>query len=311
MKIIQYKSVAISILFIMLILLIGCNTKSPTQFVEIQETEIIAPSPEPSLTNSPTLIQPTSTETPPPPTQTHTPTTTSTSTPTQTSEPASLVVNEDVACRTGPGLVYNIRAYLSEGAVPVLLGQNHDSAWWTVEEPNFSATCWIADQFVTVQGNLDGVPVLTPEPTPTMEPSPTPEQKGMKVYLVALNTGGPFGCDDGLVYFYTGKKQTDNIEDDIESALNVLLKLRTEFVGYYYNPTHNAHLHVNYVEVNPATGRVVIYLDGSIPKPADVCEAQRVHDQVWETARQISGYRDVTIHVGNKLLGDLIAVGDR
>jgi hypothetical protein len=132
-----------------------------------------------------------------------------------------------------------------------------------------------------------------------------------KVTWMVLNTGGPFGCGDGLVYYYTGKKRTGDVERDISSALNALLKIRTEFVGNYYNPTHNAHLHVKNVEVNHTTGRVVVYLEGSIPKPADVCEAKRVHDQVWETARQISGYRDVGIHVGNKLLGDLIAVGDR
>ncbi|MBE9474774.1 MAG: hypothetical protein IMY85_07765, partial [Chloroflexi bacterium] len=214
-------------------------------------------------------------------------------------------------CRTGPGLVYDIRAYLSEGAVPVLLGHTHDNSWWTVEEPEFKAICWVSTEFVSVQGDLENIAILTPAPTPTLVPTPTPNQKGMKIFLVALNTGGPFGCGDGLVYYYTGKKRTGDVERDISAALNALLKIRTKYVGDYYNPTYNAHLHVKNVEVNQATGRVVIYLAGSIPKPADVCEAKRIHDQVWETARQISGYRDVGIHVGNKLLGDLIAVGDR
>jgi len=68
---------------------------------------------------------------------------------------------------------------------------------------------------------------------------------------------------------------------------------------------------VKNVDVNHATGKVTVFLEGSIPKPPDACEAKRIHDQVWETARQISGYRNIGIRVGNKLLGDLIAVGDR
>jgi len=211
----------------------------------------------------------------------------------------------------GPGVVYNIRAYLSEGAEPILLGHTIDSSWWMVEEPDFQAACWIFADLVTLQGDLDLLPVFTPEPTPTPIPSPTPKIKGMRVFLVNLSTGGPFGCGDGLVYIYTGKQRTDSIEGDLSKALNALFKLKTEYVGEFYNPVHNAHLYVKEVDIIEETGHVFIYLAGSIPKPPDECEAKRIHDQVWETARQISGYRKVTIRVGNKLLGDLIAVGDR
>jgi hypothetical protein len=93
--------------------------------------------------------------------------------------------------------------------------------------------------------------------------------------------------------------------------MNSLFKLKTKDVGGFYNPVYNAHLYVKDVDVIEETGKVFIYLAGSIPKPANECEAARIHDQVWETARQISGYRNITIRVGNKLLGDLIAVGDR
>lgn len=208
-------------------------------------------------------------------------------------------------------MIYDIRAYLSQGAEPILLGHTEDNSWWMVEEPDFKATCWIFSDLVTVQGGLDLLPVFTPEPTPTSVPSPTPKQKGMKVFLVNLDTGGPFGCGDGLVYFYTGKQRTDSVEGDISSALHALFKLKTEYVGDFYNPVHNAHLVVKGVDVIAETGHVFIYLAGSIPKPPDECEAKRIHDQVWETVRSISGHRKVTIRVGTKLLGDLIAVGDR
>jgi hypothetical protein len=208
-------------------------------------------------------------------------------------------------------MIYDIRAYLSAGAAPLLLGQSEVAGWWMVEEPEFKAGCWVSTEYASLQGDLDLLPVFTPEPTPTPVPSPTPEQKGMKVFLINPDTGGPFGCGDGLVYFYTGKNRTDSVERDIKAAMNALFKLKTKYVNGFYNPVYNAHLHVTEVDVIEETGKVFIYLAGSIPKPANACEADRIHDQVWETARQISGYRNVTIRVGNKLLGDLIAVGDR
>ncbi len=214
-------------------------------------------------------------------------------------------------CRTGPGLEYGIQAYLSAGAAPILLGQSEYENWWMIEEPEFKAGCWVSSEYASLEGDLDSLPVFTPEPTPTLLASPTPKLTGMKVFLVNPDTGGPFGCGDGLVYFYTGKQRTDSIERDIKSAMNSLFKLKTKDVGGFYNPVYNAHLYVKDVDVIEETGKVFIYLAGSIPKPANECEAARVHDQVWETARQISGYRNVTIRVGTKLLGDLIAVGDR
>jgi len=208
-------------------------------------------------------------------------------------------------------LIYDIRAYLSEGSTPQLLGKDAEQTWWMVEEPEFKANCWISSEIASLQGELDLLPVFTPEPTPTLVPSPTQKEKGMRVYLVNLNTGGPFGCGDGLVYFSTGKQRTDNAGRNISAALNSLFKLKTKYVGDFYNPVYNAHLYVNGVDVNEETGHVYVYLAGSIPKPPDECEAKRIHDQVWETVRNVSGYRKVTIRVGTKLLGDLIAVGDR
>jgi hypothetical protein len=216
-----------------------------------------------------------------------------------------------VTCRTGPGFAYDIRAYLSAGVSPLLLGQSEYEGWWMVEEPEYNTACWVSTEYASLAGDLDSLPVFTPEPTPTTPASATPEQKGMKVFLINPDTGGPFGCGDGLVYFYTGKQRTDSIERDIASAMNALFKLKTKDVGGFYNPVYNAHLHVKEVDVIPESGKVFIYLTGSIPKPPNNCEAKRIHDQVWETARQISGYRNVTIRVGSKLLGDLIAVGDR
>lgn len=299
------------ILLTLPILIAGCSPRNPVSSVDDSPTPEITASAVPTSTTSPTLKPPTPTETPVPPTQTPTHTPTHTLIPTATSEPPSLVVMQDSECRFGPGTFYDIRAYLSEGDNPVLIGHSEDDDWWNVEEPIFNVTCWLSSNQVSVNGDVSELPVFTPEPTPTAVPSATPDIKGMKVFLVALGTGGPFGCGDGLVYFYSGKQKTGDVARDTKTALHALFKIKSKYVGDYYNPIYNAHLIVKNVDVNHATGKVTVFLEGSIPKPADECEAKRVHDQVWETARQISGYRNIGIHVGNKLLGDLIAVGDR
>ena len=311
MKIIQNHPTVISIRFFLLIFLIGCNSNTPTQVVEVQETVIISPSPEPSLTNSPTLIQPTTTNTPPPPTQTHTPTETSTSTPTPTSEPPTLVVNQDAACRVGPGLIYDINAYLSEGAVPILLGQDPEYTWWSIEEPIFNTNCWISSAVVSVQGHTDSLPLFTPVPTNTVEPSPTPKQKGVFYYLVAMNTGGPTGCGDTLIPVYAGIPTSGDLEKDIHNALHALLKLKVKEFGGYYNPLHNAHLNTGGVTFHKDSGNAVVKLNGSIPKPKDECEYHRVRGVLWETVRHYRKVKGVTFWIGDKLVGDLIAIIDR
>ncbi|MFN2213708.1 MAG: hypothetical protein ACK2UE_11615 [Anaerolineales bacterium] len=296
-----------AILLILLVISSACSPSATT----VLDTAPPSPTAEPSATSTSSPPPPTPTSTPLPPTATLTPTATHTLTPTPTSEPPALTVDQNVACRTGPGLIYDIRAYLPQGSTPLLLGKVGDQSWWMVEEPEFKANCWVSSEVASLQGEPDLLPVFTPEPTPTQVPSPTQKEKGMRVYLVNLNTGGPFGCGDGLVYFSTGKQRTDNVGRNIGAALNALFKLKTKYVGEFYNPVYNAHLYVNGVDVNEQTGNVYVYLAGSIPKPPDECEAKRIHDQVWETVRNVSGYQKVTIRVGTKLLGDLIAVGDR
>lgn len=300
--------------FISLLLIIvfaGCNTGSPTTAapvdIDIEPSATVEPSPSPSSTPT----QPTLTETAPPPTTTKTPTRTATSTPTPTSEPPTLVVNEDTVCRTGPGLIYDIRTYVSEGATPVLLGYAQEKDWWSVEEHEFNALCWVSASVVTVDGDIDSLPEFTPEPTPTIEPTPTAEQKGVIFYVVALNTGGSLGCGDSLIPVYTGVSTSGDLEKDIHNSLHALLKLKVKDFNGYYNPLHNAHLNTGDVKFNDSNGIATVRLNGSIPKPKDECEYHRVRGVLWETVRHYRDVSGVTFWIGDKLIGDLIAVIDR
>jgi hypothetical protein len=299
-------------IFLLLILFFsGCNTSTPptTAPVEIdhEPSAAVEPSPEPSSTPT----QPPPTETPPPPTPTITSTSTSTSTPTPTSEPPTIVVDEDTVCRTGPGLIYDIRTYISEGTTPILLGHVKEMDWWSVEEPEFNALCWVSSSVVTVNGDINSLPEFTPEPTPTIESSPTPVQKGVIYYLVAKDTGGALGCGDTLIPVYTGVPTSGDLEKDIHNSLHALLKLKVKDFGGYYNPLHNAHLNTGDVSFNEGSGNATVNLNGSIPKPEDECEYHRVRGVLWETVRHYRQVKGVTFWIGDKLIGDLIAVIDR
>jgi hypothetical protein len=220
-------------------------------------------------------------------------------------------VNQDTVCFTGPGTDYEIRAYLAGGASPNPLGRTEDNHWWAIDHTEIEASCWLSDEVVSIQGDADSLPVFTPEPTITILPTQTEKPKGVKYYLIAPGTGGPFGCGDGLVYFYSGIPSNGPEEKDIKNALEALFQLKAEYIGQYYNPVHSANLHVNSVEYSEATGKVVVHLRGGIPMPKDACEAKRVHDVIWETVRNSSNINSVNIWVGKYLLGDLIAAGDK
>lgn len=300
----------IAILFFFLIIA-GCNSSTPAQPTGVAAASIATSTFEPSPTSTVTPLPPSPTTTLLPPTLTHTATSTLTSTPTQTSEPAALAVNEDAACRIGPGLIYDIRAYIAEGVTPILLGHVQEEDWWYVEEPVFNAQCWLSSEVITVQGDINSLPIFTPEPTPTIEPSPTPIQKGVIYYLVAMDTGGSLGCGDSLIPIYTGVPTSGDLEKDIHNSLHALLKLKVKDLGGYYNPLHNAHLSTAGVTFHKDSGNAVVKLSGSIPKPKDECEYHRVRGVLWETVRHYRDVKGVTFWIGDKLIGDLIAIIDR
>lgn len=308
-----YKS---GMLLLLLTLLMACNplqrNPPPGEPGHVPTVTPFKPSPTvpsatPLATRTPVQAIFTSTQ----PAATPTLPATGTPTLTPTSAPPSLVVVQNTTCLFGPGLVYGIRTYLSPGEMPPLVGMTSEEDWFAVQIEALDTVCWLPASVLEISGDLHTLTILTPQPPSSPEPTPTERLRGLKYFLIALGAGGPFGCGDGLVYFYSGKPETGNLETDVKSALNSLFKLKTKDVGGYYNPVYNAHLHVTRVVFDPATGRAEIYLEGAIPKPPDVCESKRIHDAVWATAEQFQGIKDARLWVGPHLLGDLIAVGDR
>ncbi len=260
----------------------------------------------------------TATETQIPPTETLTatqipPTSTSTSTPSQTPTeiPPTMVVEQNAVCRTGPGMNYPIIGYLSIGDEPVIEGVvEGDLLWWFIQITDSEKTCWISDNVVAVGGSVAGVPALTPPPTPTGAPASNIGGDGIYYFLVAENTGGPFGCGDSLLYISTGIERTGDLEVDIPIALNALFSNSHEYYNGLYNPMHASSLRVEDVEPGPAEGEVTVWLRGDFAKPKDKCDSLRMRAQVWETIEiQFPEVQHAVPRVHNALLGDLLVTG--
>ncbi len=153
----------------------------------------------------------------------------------------------------------------------------------------------------------------TPSATPTETPTNTPVPSGyipenaILIYFVHLGTGGPIGCGDSLIPLTTGLYRTGDIKQDIKLALDRMFT-SGQYSGPLYNATYTSSLSVSSVEFKKSDGRTTVQLDGSYARPQDSCDASRYRSQVWATALQFPEVTRFIPWVGNKLLGDLLAV---
>jgi len=261
---------------------------------------------------------PTETETPVPPTTTPTatqipPTNTATSTPTNTPTevPPSLLVTQNAVCRSGPGTIYRIIGYLSEGDKTAIDGVvEGELLWWFISIDEGQKSCWISDSVVSVDGNIASVARLTPPPTPTAAAISVPQGEGIYYFLVSENTGGPFGCGDSLLYIYPGIERTGDAEVDITNALNALFSNKHQYYNGLYNPMHASSLRVSDVDVFPDEPESKVWLVGDFARPKDKCDSLRMRAQVWETIEiQFPEVQHAVIRVFGALLGDLLVTG--
>ncbi len=88
------------------------------------------------------------------------PTTTSTSTPSQVlASPLAQPVN----CRFGPDVAYAVIGALIVGRQAEVIGKNPDITWLYVRNPSDPSTsCWLFADLVSVEGNLEMLPVVGP-----------------------------------------------------------------------------------------------------------------------------------------------------
>jgi len=123
---------------------------------------VAAQSGEPAAASMPTAL----------PTATPKPTLAVTQIPTESPAPASLPAQVGVSlatnCRTGPGLAYPRVFSFKPGQLADVKGRSADSDYWFIANPDQSGeTCWIWGEYATVEGDVNSLPVLTPEPAPS------------------------------------------------------------------------------------------------------------------------------------------------
>ncbi len=299
------------VIIMLSIMLIGCqsNTEIPVQ----ERTEIPEATNMPIETNTP--VPPTATTIPPSETAQPTYTLTSTRTPTETDTPTStptpvppeLTFVQNGVCYTGPGWNFDVVQYFLPGEIVSVRGLNEDETWWAISTMETEEDCWIINTGVEQLGSFAAVSILESPPTPTIPPSETPEEKGVKYYLIDMNSPGPFGCGERMVYIYTGNNYTGSIEHKVEQALTALFNQTDRNAFGFYNPIakYGTRFKVRNV-VYRSDGDIDVILTGDFEKPTDDCEAQRIHDQVWQTAEQFSAVGKAHIYLNNVLFGDIV-----
>ena len=205
-------------------MLLGAGCQSTPQPVEETSIPTLVITITPGITE--TEVPPTNTPVPPTdtplPTQTETVTASSipTDTPTDTPTPIppELTFIQNGVCYTGPGWNYDVVEYFLPGITVPIIGQNEDQSWWTIRVPETDEECWTINSGIESSGEYAVVSILDTPPPPTAAPSETPEQIGVKYYLIDMNSPGPFGCGERMVYIYIGTNYSGTIENKIKQA---------------------------------------------------------------------------------------------
>jgi hypothetical protein len=245
-----------------------------------------------------TAVIPTDTE--PPPSATITPTLTATATdtpspsPTATQGPASLTLNQDTYCRTGPRLDYAVEVTLPEGSEWKIIGRNEDDTWWQVETDWQYVNCWIADSAVTTSGALAALPLVY-VPLPTVTASPEPE--GRLIYFILVDSYTEDSCEYRLIGVDSGVRRSLPTADGVRDTLRALFNVRTEYYLGLYNPLYRSIFRV--AHVNFVGGHAEVQLQGNASKPdKDKCFNSMVIDQVHRTIAQFSEVKSFKVRLG-------------
>ncbi len=95
---------------------------------------------------------------------------TATPAPTATIAVVTVKLNDRLRVRAGPGTTFGVLATLDAGTTLTPLGRNQDSSWLQVQIPGGSEMGWVSAQYVTVNGDVNTLPVVNPNASPTPKP---------------------------------------------------------------------------------------------------------------------------------------------
>lgn len=161
------------------------------------------------------------------------------------------------------------------------------------------------------------IPSDTPTALPTATFTPTAQSQSgihgssgnVKIFFILLDTGGPVGCGDSLIWVGSGAVQTGDIAEDVNAGLKQLFSYRNEWVGGMYNPLFRSRIKVADVTFDPGSGLITVNLSGSYVQPDDPCDNTRVRVQVWSTVRQYEGVTSTNIYLNKSPFGDKLSNG--
>ncbi len=206
-----------SVLLVLSLLLASCNlpVRSNDQTVSVMQTQI-------ALNVALTQVAGTLTAMAQPATQPAQPTATLTAAPleqptnTLTPEPSLtpteggvwLTLNENTNCRSGPGSMYELLATIKKGESVQASARNPYDDYFYVRYPTpYNEYCWLWSRYSTVSGELNILPVFTPQPTPTPAVTPTATTAPVDFTVSYLNTQ----TDSGMYFIQFFVKNTGGL----------------------------------------------------------------------------------------------------
>jgi uncharacterized protein YgiM (DUF1202 family) len=123
--------------------------------------------------------------------------------PTTGSQDPVLITDDITDVHRGPGFAYEVSHTLATGTTAPILGRNIAGDWWAVPGPGDGPgpVGWISGAVVTVNGNVNNVPVL---PAPPLKPDvPIMGNTGQHT-LDSCAVSHPGPGDTGPLYLYDG-----------------------------------------------------------------------------------------------------------
>lgn len=147
-----------------------------------RQTETALAGPTNTASPIPTQVQPTATNTMP-----ATVPIPATETPVPPPGAPTILASEDTNCRVGPAPEYQRLGYLLKGESSTVVGKNSQNNWWYIQNPrNPGQNCWVWNQTTSVTGEIAGLPIITPPP------SPVGQNPSFAAFFTGVNScGGP------------------------------------------------------------------------------------------------------------------------
>ena len=88
----------------------------------------------------------------------------------------------DARCRSGPGVMYPVLTYLSQGLSFPITGRLEHGGWWQLRAADLQIPCWIAESVVEPYGDLADVQFVIPPSLPTASPTEEPPSPAQGCY---------------------------------------------------------------------------------------------------------------------------------